>query len=108
MLAKLGVNASQPPAATVASKATLAAASDPAADGETLMAQLSADAQSFNCVLFFAFHAFATSEVSVSFVIAVEYSKFVVALLFPGALYPIKVQLPTTFRSAKNASCSFT
>lgn len=48
MLAKLGVNASQPPAATVASKATLAAAADPAVDGETLIAQLSADAQSFN------------------------------------------------------------
>lgn len=106
MLAKLGVNASQPPAATVASKATLAAADAVAAVGETLMAQLSPDAQSFNCVLFFAFHA--PSVASVAETSVSVYVKFIVEPPFPGALYPIKVQLPGTFRSAKNASCSFT
>lgn len=63
MLAKLGVNAWQPPFATVASKATLAATDAAAAVGVTLMAQLSPDAQSFNRVLFVAFHALSTAPV---------------------------------------------
>lgn len=106
MLAKLGVNASQPSPDTVASKATLAAPSAVAAVGVTLIFQLSADPQSFNFVLFFAFHA--PSVASVVEIAVSVYVKFVVEPFSPGALYPIKVQLPATFRSAKNASCSFT
>ena len=108
MLAKLGVNAWQPAFATVALKATLAATDAAAAVGVTLMAQLSPDGQSFNRVLFFAFHAPSTAPVVESAALASVYWKFVVEPLSPGALYPIKVQLPTAFRSAKNASCSFT
>lgn len=108
MLAKLGVNASQPFPDTVALKATLAAVDSPADVGVTLIFQLSLDTQSFNCVLFFAFHAPSTAPVVESAALPSVYWKFVVEPFSPGALYPIKVQLPTTFRSAKNASCSFT
>lgn len=55
----------------------LAAASVAAAVGVTLIVQLSPDAQSFNCVLFFAFQAPSTAVLAVSDR-SVEYVKFVI------------------------------